>query len=418
MNRRKWAAWSIAAALLTTMVNIVAGGQVAFLAGVFYWLALVGLWPEVSARGRRMASLIVFASLPGLIVGLTHHTPSLWADVLKANNNILSMLVAVGFISVAAPPMVENSVRGVKGLLSTFANVHLIGAVINYSSVILFGDRIAREGRLTSAQAIVVSRAFAAAGFWSPFFATTAAALTYAPGVQVVVLLRCGLALAALSLFVSLIGQKGNDKSSQFEGVGFTVQGLRLPVWILLVVIGLQRIVPRMSILEIVTLVCPLVACISICQSRRVVSTLRRHVEERIPCHATELALFLSAGMFGVSLIEMLDLLPSIGLVQFGHPEAAVGLLAVVLLSLFGVHPLISISLLSAIAHTVDVSPNLLGFVIVASWAISSAVSPLSGQNLGIQGRYGVSSYDMMRWNLPYAGWMSAGAIAFIYLFI
>ena len=58
---------------------------------------------------------------------------------------------------------------------------------------------------------------------------------------------------------------------------------------------------------------------------------------------------------------------------------------------------------------------TLFAFVALSAWAVGTSVGPLSGINLSLQGRYGVSGYQMMKNNLPYAGMMSLlslGAIA------
>ncbi|WP_144108192.1 hypothetical protein [Paraburkholderia sp. BCC1886] len=416
----------MASALTVTMVGIVTSRDLNVFSGGLYWVALVCLWRELSARSQRQMLWIVAASLPGLVVGVTSGTPHLWQRALSANSGMISMLIAVGFISLLPTATLQRPQAGLKGLLCTFANVHLVGAIINYSSVIIFGDRMARGRGLRLDQAMVLSRAFASAGFWSPFFATMAVALGYAPGAQFVVLLEAGMAMALLSLGVCIWDIKKAGGLAAFEGIGLSVRGMQLPALIGAIVLGAQWLTPAWTVLSTVTLVCPaMVCCLSFLRPGKLSSAsvalvaLVAHVRSEFPRHANELALFLAVGMFGVSLIPLLGLLPStVVLANFRLVEASLGLSAVVVAALFGIHPLVSIAVLTRLVHTDSVNANVLGFVIVAGWAISSAVGPLSGQNLVIQGRYGVSSTALMRANLGYAVWMGIGAVGCIFFIL
>lgn len=65
------------------------------------------------------------------------------------------------------------------------------------------------------------------------------------------------------------------------------------------------------------------------------------------------------------------------------------------------------IALLSALVmNSMNPDHTLLALVILASWSLGAAAGPMSGNNLAVQARYGVSSFTMMRWNLKYAGVM------------
>ena len=114
--------------------------------------------------------------------------------------------------------------------------------------------------------------------------------------------------------------------------------------------------------------------------------------------------LFLIAGVFGAGLAAVLDALSiSVPFVEFNGVVASVLLLAMFVLAILGVHPVISIAV---IGHwLVDMEPNqtLLAMMFLMSWALGVSTSPISGMNLALQGRYGVSGRDIFKWNLPYA---------------
>jgi len=58
----------------------------------------------------------------------------------------------------------------------------------------------------------------------------------------------------------------------------------------------------------------------------------------------------------------------------------------------------------------------MLGVVFLSSWALGSAAGPLSGMNIAIQGKYGIDSQQIMRWNLPYVLVMSFFVLAALYI--
>lgn len=411
--RRHWPGWFVASALVVAMLDSISGsGHLLWLAGVLYWLALLGLWPRVSDRGRRQTKLVVAASIPGLFVGIASDAAVSWSGILTAHASMLSMLVAVGFMTLQPESHNERPLRGLPGKLATFLNVHMIGAVINYSAVIIFGDRLTRGGQLTPSQALLLSRAFAAAGFWSPFFATTATALAYAPEAKVFHLLCCGLVLALLALILSLRGgNQPGDRTADFVGIGLSTSGLRRPAIVCGVVGVLHLLRPDWGIPSIITVISPILACLTWRRVKTLPAALVDHVNHRLPAMATELALFLSAGMLGVSLMVWLSLVsPMWTLSEFGSIQGCIALVVTLLASLVGIHPLISIAAFGRLAHTTEFNADVLAFTVLSAWAIGSTAGPLSGQNLGIQGRYGIDARTLTRSNLGYVACLSFGA--------
>jgi hypothetical protein len=46
--------------------------------------------------------------------------------------------------------------------------------------------------------------------------------------------------------------------------------------------------------------------------------------------------------------------------------------------------------------------PNLLAITLLMSWSMGSTASPLAGNQIILQGRYGVRARDLLRANIPY----------------
>jgi hypothetical protein len=71
-----------------------------------------------------------------------------------------------------------------------------------------------------------------------------------------------------------------------------------------------------------------------------------------------------------------------------------------------GVHPIISIAVATPLLAPLQPNPHLLAVTYVFAWSLGTCAGPLSGINLTIQGRYGLSSLGLALRNWPYAAVM------------
>ncbi|MGD9356498.1 MAG: hypothetical protein PVH71_07380, partial [Chromatiales bacterium] len=93
--------------------------------------------------------------------------------------------------------------------------------------------------------------------------------------------------------------------------------------------------------------------------------------------------------------VSGIDLVPE----AFGPSEASLLLLGMVLLSLFGIHPVISVTTASGLILPASPDPDLLAMTFLMTWATGVCISPFSGLSLAIQGRYGINAFSFPRWN-------------------
>ena len=70
-----------------------------------------------------------------------------------------------------------------------------------------------------------------------------------------------------------------------------------------------------------------------------------------------------------------------------------------VLLSIAGVHPVISIATAHEVVMPLAPDPNLLAITYLMAWAAGVSSSPLSGMHLAMYGRYGIDPRGFLRWN-------------------
>ncbi|MBO1518442.1 hypothetical protein [Oceanisphaera pacifica] len=392
-------------------------------AGVAYWLAAGLLWPGLSSRNRLQASVL-------LIIGLACLGISVWLGgdfelrrLLGSNANLLSMLVAVSFLSLVSRPTNEQDKplpRGRAALASTLAAVHVFGSVINLSSVFIIGDRLAQLANLSREQSIVLVRGFTAAAFWSPFFAAMAVALSVAPEAKLTQLWLVSIPLAALGLGLtywqlarqtsSLVAKHGSQTEvADFIGYPLHLGALLLPCMLAIAVLLFHQLWPVLSILAVITLLAPLFSLVVLVVTQRsVLAGIRQLTAGRLPQMGNELALFLAAGVLAYGLESLLlNANLSLPVQHFGALAASITYLAIVLLALLGIHPIVCIALAASLLSPLAPDHTLLALVFLSSWAVGTSTGPLSGINLAFQGRYGVDSFKMMRWNLSYLTLMS-----------
>ncbi len=126
------------------------------------------------------------------------------------------------------------------------------------------------------------------------------------------------------------------------------------------------------------------------------------HITFELPKMKNEIALFLIAGMFGVSISSvLLGMNLSLPIEQLNGLYASILLFILIALSFVGIHPIISIAVLG---NWVDqLNHTLLAATSLMSWATAVSTSPFSGLNLTMQARYELEAKEVFKINLPYA---------------
>ena len=423
LNRR-----SIATILLTTMTLLAASsgtgyGPPVWWAGIAAWLAAALLWPQLARTQQRIAVLLTGIGLVAFGVTVMRGGQPAWIGLLTQNTALLGMLAAVSFLQLLAPDGSDTRLPpGKSALWRTAVGVHLLGAVINLSAVFIMAERIGPNGKPGPEQAAILVRAFLAAALWSPFFAASAVALTYAPGANPLGLAAAGATLAAVLLWLAVrdIVRSSADHGASFVGYPMHFAALRTPGVLALLVATGHWLLPEWATLTVISLASLLVVCVSTGLKQGPLAASRsicNHASQRLPNMAGELALFLAAGTFASGLRSLMDTggiwMPFTG---FGAAEAAIVLALMILLSVIGIHTVISIAMAAAWLAPLHPEPTLLALVFVQSWAIGLAAGPMSGIHLAIQGRLGIPAITLARANLRYC--LQAYAAAVLWLAI
>ena len=418
---------ALAGILLTLMIAAsVAPGVSLLPAGLLGWAAALLLSYRLGRRQRIQSAWLIGLGGAGIAWGTLHGAPFKASPIFASNQGLVSLLAAVSFLRLvtrpggAAPEL--PAPRGRKALWRTLLGVHLFGAVINLSTVVILGDRMATRGRLGKRRALALTRGFAAAAFWSPFFSAMAAALTYAPGARLSVVVLTGLPMAALALWLTTrdIDPEDPKLGAPFIGYPMRFSALWIPGLLVLIVLTVHALVPDWSILAIIAFSAPLLTILILIAQRGFEAwpPLKEHITRGLASTVNELALFLAAGVLAAGLISVTgslgDWLP---FERFGAPQASLLLIVMGGAAALGVHPVIAIASFGVWLAPLHPEPNLLAITLLMSWAIGVPANPLSGLHLMMQGRYGIDGYAFLRWNAGYVLKCLGAAIALLHVY-
>jgi hypothetical protein len=415
--------WLILAAILLSVGHGLRLGLSAAFAGTAFWLAGMLLARRVSGLQRTQTLIMLLVGVAGLTyAGLGGGAMQL-EKALVTNQALLAMLAGVSFLRLISLPAAESGERDPRGpaaLRRTLLGVHLFGSVINLSAVMILGDRQSRNQAMTPLQATVLSRGFALAAHWSPFFAAMGVALSNAPGAELLVLSSAGLPLAALGLLLSAWQLSGRQGVSAYIGYPMHFGALWIPALLASLVMLAHELIPATAVLTLISALA-LLLTLAVLTVRESVSVLPRfvnHVQDGLPRMSGELLLFLAAGVLAAGIASAVQSTGwTLDLVDFGATQASLLLLLMVGLSVAGVHPVISIATAHGLLAPLAPDPNLMGITYLMTWAQGVAISPLSGMHLGMQGRFGVDSRGFLRWNGSFTLVMLALDVCVLHLY-
>ena len=372
---------------------------------LFAWLVPLVMWTSLgkSARNQTLlllaigSILLVFSAWRGVFTG--------WQQIFAPNLPVLGMFVAVSFLGLTNTGMEDNTLpKGRKAIIITAFGTHLLAAVINLSVLFVFGDRLQKNGTLTRSQLIILARSFCAAAWWSPFFVATGVALTYAPGMLWQETLIPGILMSMVAIGYSIVDVIFFRKE-EFSGYPIKVESLTIPAFFAITVIVAHYFQPDISILNLICLLSPLGAIVFM-KSRPRLTALRSFINTRLTSVSSQFALFLAAGVFSTGIKAITHVYPAVFSLEgtaFSGTLFSIILGVMILIGIMGVHPIVSISVVSPLLLPLHPENSQLGFLFLSTWAISTGSSPLSGVGLALVSRYRASARGIIQNNWHYA---------------
>jgi hypothetical protein len=383
------------------------------------WLVLLLVWRTLGRGACNQALLLLiigcifllFSAYGGVFLG--------WQQILGANLPLLAMFVAVSFLSMTSTGVEDKNLpKGKRAVIITAIGTHLLGSVINLSVLFVFGDRLQKNGVLTRTQLIILARSFCAAAWWSPFFIATGVALTYSPGMSLQKTLIPGVIMSVIAIVYS-IAEVCYFRKEEFSGYPFKTESLTLPLFLAAIVICVHYFRPDISILKIICLLSP-VGAIIFMKFRPRIPRLYEFITTKVGSVSSQFALFLAAGVFSTGIKSLTYVYPA--LFSLKNPaftptlfSAVLGLM--IIAGIVGVHPVVSISIVSPLLLPLDMDHSQIGFLFLSTWAISTGSSPLSGVGLALVSRYQASPAGILTANWHYAFVMWAFACVMNLLF-
>lgn len=391
-----------------------------------FWIAVVLLWSDLPRRTRRQSGILAGIGLLLLVVARIYYGADIaWYGIFDTNTYVVAMLVGVSFIGLIGTkrPGSRGPGRrslGRRGIASTWLSVHLLGSILNLSTVFMVGDRLQRSGPLTLPQYLALNRGLSSAALWSPFFASMGVVMVLVPEMQFTTVLAVGMPLAACAGLITVIDLSRRFDLTAVSGFSLSLSSLLMPVSMAsLVMLFHYQLTPNLTIVSIITFLLPGVALITNLPRgpNWMLRRVRQHSINRLPAMRGEITLFLCAGLLTRGLSTFITAATGSEWTLFAHfgtGAAVISFLAIVASAVAGLHPIIGISVLASMLELEASRQTLFAFVALAAWGVGTSVSPLSGINLSLQGRYGISGTQMMRHNLGYACALSGLVVAAI----
>lgn len=380
--------------------------EVFIYSGFFAWASLFLLFFKVS--NKKLLIILVFLSFVFFIYSSYKNFYIDFKRAILVNQYLLTLLIGVGFLRLIATPKVEkikNLPQGKESFLKTYLGIHLFGSVINLSSLILVADKLYKKANLTNLQVLLITRAFSSDAYWSPFFVAFAAALTYAPNLSTSIILSSGIVLAFIAFIITYVEVIQKYDLKGFRGYPIHFQTLYLPFFLALMVLTTHYYFPSLKVILLIAafslfltlFILPLKYGL-----KKSFKKLNHHIFEELPKMKNELALFLIAGMFGVSISTILvGFKIELPFESFDAFIASILLFILIFLSFIGIHPIISIAIIGNWMG--ELNHTLLAVTFLMSWSTAVSTSPFSGLNLTMQGRYNLKAIEIFKVNIPYA---------------
>ncbi|MBJ7538662.1 hypothetical protein [Marinomonas transparens] len=372
---------------------------------LFAWGANIVMWQALPKGARRQVSILMGIGIAALIFAASKGVWMTWQQVLAVNIPLLAMFVAVSFLDLTGPTDAKRPLpKGLKAIINTAFGVHLLGSVINLSVLMIFADRIKGSGKLTHAQQFLLSRCFAATAWWSPFFIATGVAITYSPGMKWQDTVIPGVCMAVIAIILSSINAYRHT-NEEFQGYPIRLESLFIPSCLAGAVILFHYFWPTTSILVLICLLSPSTAILFMSTKPRG-KTLFHFIDHKLPLIGSQFALFLGAGIFSNGIAAIILCYPELFNLQsfnFSPLLFSTVLAGMILISYLGIHPLVSIAIVSPMLLPLQPHPTQLGFLFLSAWAISAGSSALTGLGLLMTSRYGIPAKAIMANNWYYA---------------
>lgn len=420
------AAWLLLSVIALSILGEIVPGFPDWASGVVAWAACVLLWPRLSRRQAIVVGVLVLFGAAGIAAGMASGKPGLVGRALAQNIPLIGLLIAVSFLQLISGgrSMAEAPLgKGRLALARTLIGVHLFGAVINFSAVAIFADRLTARSKLTLPQAMALSQAFIIGATWSPFYGAMAVALIIAPGANLTLLMAVGLPIAVIGLVLTwlMLSSRRYRRAEAFEGYPLHLESLWVPAVLAASVLLVHEYKREWSVLAVIATLAPLVTLLTLLarDGSGTWPALRRLIHVRLPEMGGETSLFLAAGVLSAGMsgtIAALDI--GVPFSRYGATEASIVLVVTNLFAWIGFHPVIMASVVGPWLAPLRPDPNLVAMTFLMGWGVGLTACPMSNTILALHGRYGVPFATLLARNRIYSVMLTVVCIGVLQIYV
>jgi len=389
------------------------------IAGILLWGFAISSFRLLAHRSLIQSMALIGVGLASLGFSLLEGASAPLYQLINSNTQLLAMLAAVSFLSLIATPSKRSKKRalpvGKKGLISTLASGHFFSAIINVSALLIIAEKLNESRKIDTRAASMLTINFAMCALWSPFFAAMAYTLSLVPNMQMLAVMSVGAPMGLISL--AMLYWLHRAPESKLTGYPLKGRNLVLPTLLAATVIIAHEVWPTIAITQIIAICAPLLVIIVLLSEGRT-NQLHSHITNRLPNMHNEITLFLSAGVFAIGLGALFKVMPPwLPFTHYGPLEACLTLGCCLVAARLGVHVIMIMAVTAPLLLTLEPNPNLLAMTFLAAWGLGSAINPVSGTLLVMQGNYHIKGSQIARANtLPIAALYAINCVAlFIY---
>ena len=389
------------------------------IAGILLWGFAISSFRLLAHRSLIQSMALIGVGLASLGFSLLEGASAPLYQLINSNTQLLAMLAAVSFLSLIATPSKRSKKRalpvGKKGLISTLASGHFFSAIINVSALLIIAEKLNESRNIDTRAASMLTINFAMCALWSPFFAAMAYTLSLVPNMQMLAVMSVGAPMGLISL--AMLYWLHRAPESKLTGYPLKGRNLVLPTLLAATVIIAHEVWPTIAITQIIAICAPLLVIIVLLSEGRT-NQLHSHITNRLPNMHNEITLFLSAGVFAIGLGALFKVMPPwLPFTHYGPLEACLTLGCCLVAARLGVHVIMIMAVTAPLLLTLEPNPNLLAMTFLAAWGLGSAINPVSGTLLVMQGNYHIKGSQIARANtLPIAALYAINCVAlFIY---
>lgn len=406
----------IFATLLMALVDTFGLASLGKPATVTAWAFVLLEFLRLNRKQRNQIALLSSAGLGFSLWAWSQGSTTSLLTLLGEHLKLAMLLASVNFIRLSTRLAPATDTPGPRSFLLTLGGMHLFSSVANFSSMLLVGEQIKRNGQLSSISQIILARGFSLAIMWSPFLSILPLVLEQVPGASLYTIYPFSISMAVTGLLLTLLDvrQRHTREYQQYSGYPMTLGTLLLPLCLIstiLLVAGIWPQLPTVAAVSSLAILTPLALLSIRCGPMNAAGQLITHITERLADTRAEISLFLAAGFLAAGVKACI----AVGLIElpFTHTDATVAsmvMVAIVALAYLGIHQFALVAICAGLLADVTTAPSLMAIAYIVATSVSMSGSTFSGVNFILQARFECSARSILNNNMLYSVLMLVAA--------